>query len=174
MTRNLSHAVRAAQDATTSDVVQIVLLRITHPDLSEPLRLTLTPHELVSEEPEIFGVYSDWEGTEQLYTAVQAGAEMPGDDEGDIPEARVSLQNTPELMDAIQSFTSPKPVVDCVVVSSADTNNVEGEWLGLRIVETPFDSSTVEIRANLAHIMEEPAVQHVMTPARAPGLRGAI
>ncbi|MFX8797554.1 hypothetical protein ABTM57_19745, partial [Acinetobacter baumannii] len=58
--RILTLNTRRAVDATASDEVEIALIRITHPSIIDPVRLSTDPTSIVSIDPLIYGTYSTW------------------------------------------------------------------------------------------------------------------
>ena len=61
--RRLSLNARMMQDEQSSDEIYVVLFKVTHPDLPEPIRLSTDNTERIASEPDvIYGTRSSWGG----------------------------------------------------------------------------------------------------------------
>lgn len=171
MARRLSLNARLALDAAASDVVEVVLIRITHPELDAPVLLSTDPTTRLSIDPLSYGTRSSWRnpaGAPWLF--VLASAIVPDDLEDDIQSARIVLEALDRRMAAAVRSTTRPATVDMAVVLSSSPDQIEAEWLGLRLVDADGDSGQIVLDATRDPITQEPWPAGRMTRDVAPGL----
>jgi len=168
--RRLSLTARAAHDAASSDEVEVVLVRISHPDLEEPLRLSSDPTERISIDPLAYGTRSNWGGAPAIHWFVLASTLLP-DDVDDAPAAAtIVLEAVDRDMAAILRSTTRRATVDMAVVLAATPDVIEAEWTGLDLVAAEGDAGEIRLSISRDPITSEPWPARRMTRQVMPGL----
>lgn len=162
-----SDAARTAALDPHSPEVWIVLLELTHPSLSGPVRLASNVTCRLSSAPLRFGVRAlghDWDF---------AGIEIPiPSRNGDQPTGvKLAVDIVaPEVADLVGLSTSPAQV-RLYVVTKSTPDVVEAEYRRLEVkVSAVTENDQVEIELDRMPIWEEPVVMDRMTVDRFPGL----
>jgi len=168
--RRVSLNARAAQDAAASDEVEVLLVRITHPDLDEPIRLSSDPTERISVEPLAYGTRSAWGGTVAVHWFVLASTVVP-DDVDDAPAAATMILEAVDrdIASALRSTTARATVAMAVVLASSP-DVVEAEWTDLQLVSAEGDAGEIRLSISRDPITSEPWPSRRMTRAAFPGL----
>lgn len=173
MSRRLSMNARQAVDEPVSSEIELVLLEITHPQLSAPIRLSTDNTERLSDEPLIYGTRSSWRGakpdTEPFYW-VLAAAVVPGDDEAAPAAAQIVLENLDsEITHLLRSFTDPATIAMAVVLASSPSL-IEAEWADLQLTSAEGSASEIILTISREEIENEYFPSGRMTRQRFPGL----
>ena len=158
-------------NARSSDDPEIVLIRVTHPDLPTPIRLCTFPAERISIEPLLFGLYSTWltdDGSPFLY--VMVSAQIPGDQEEMPLGARLVFQNVDNDIATVVRGLTDKAVVDMAVVLGSSPDLIEFEVLGLRLMSADGSADDVAATIQRDNTTGEKASTARMTKSRTPGL----
>ncbi len=172
MSRRVSLNARIAHEAESTAEVDVVLVKITHPALSEPVRLSTDPTERLSLDPLSYCTRSTWpaEETKQVFSFVLLEAILPGDD-GDSPhQAQLSLElHDNDIARVLRSITTPARVdLACVKASSPDV--VEAEYLDLSLTSSEGDSGQAQLTIAREPLATEPMPADRMSRQRFPGL----
>jgi hypothetical protein len=169
----LSLNARRREDAPDSGDVEIVLIKITHPDLAQPVRLSSDNLHLIDPGPPapVRGVRSSWltaDGSPFLHVGMDALA--PGDD-GDAPSAmRFAVSNvTSDIGRALEAVTG-RAQADVGYFLSADPDSPQMELLGMFMTGFEDDPATVIIDLSYDFLGSEPHPCDRMTKDRFPGL----
>lgn len=173
MSRIVSMTARQSPDAMASDEVEVVLIKITHEDLSAPVRLTTDPTERISTEPLVYGTRSAWGGADPMtepYLFVLAYAVVPGEAE----DAPATGQILFEALDArmaelLRSITSPATFSVAVVMASSP-DLVEQQWVDLMLVSVEGDAGTITLHISREEIELNQFPAGRMSRAYFPGL----
>jgi Domain of unknown function (DUF1833) len=124
MTRNVTSAFRRTAESSFSDEVDLCFLTISHPTLSEPIRVVWDTKDF------IYGGYT--------WTGFPFDLEILSDDEQP-PQARLVIQNVdPRIGDTIRALTSP-PRLKIELLSSADFDLT----VDPRVESAPIGGNTV-------------------------------
>lgn len=169
--RLVSLNARQAADAIGSDEVEVVLFHITHPDLSEPVRLSTDNTERLSVDPLRYCTHSTWQTDDgSPFLFVLASALVP-DDKADAPTtAKLFLANLDNsIASLLRSFTEPASV-DMAVVLASSPDLVEMEALGMKLVSADGSGDQVSISLSRDPLTAEPWPSGKMTRSRFPGL----
>ena len=166
--RRVSITARTAVDATASDEVEVMLIRISHPDLEEPILVTSDPTTRISIDPPIYGTKSTWAGAvtpaEQLtYLFTFVSAMLPDDLEDQPQAATVVLEVLDHDMAAVVRSTNRRATVDMAVVLASTTDLVEAEYLGLALVSAEGDAGEIKLTISRDPITSEPWPARRMT-----------
>lgn len=170
--RRLSLNARMAQDAVSTDRIDVVLFEIEHPLLADPIRLSTDNTERLSDDPLMYCTRSTWRGADPVtepFLFILADALLPSDLD-DAPAAGkivlVSLDR--EIVGLLRSFTEPA-TIHMAVVSASAPDLVEAEWSGLDITDASWpDEITLTFSREV--IEREPFPAGRMSRARFPGL----
>lgn len=164
---------RLAQDAEGSPDIEVVLFEVTHPDMSDTIRLSTDNTERVSVDPLMFGTRSTWRGADpatEPFLFILADAKLPDESEDAPAEAQIVLMALDaKYAELLRSFLTPATVNMAVVLASSP-DEIEAEFLGLQL--TVSDIADDEITLTLSR--EEIELEHYppgrMTRSRFPGL----
>lgn len=170
--RRLSLTARQALDAPVSDVVEVVLIKISHPALDAPVRLSSDPTERLSIEPLAYGTRSTWggAGADDPYQFALMETELP-EDADDTPAAMtIYLANVAADMAAPLRSTTVRATVDIAVVLAASPDLVEYELTGLRLLSAEIDATAIKLSISHQPIVAEPFPGRRMTKAAFPTL----
>lgn len=169
--RRISINARAAHDDETTDETEIVLIKITHPDLDEPVRLSTDPTERLSLEPLAYGTRSKWQTTDKSPFMFVLLSVMVPDDKDDAPAAAtLVLEAVDNRMVDILRSTTERATVDMAVVLASSPDLVEAEWFDMRLVSASGDASEITLQISKEAVTAEPWPAARMTKARFPGL----
>lgn len=169
--RVVSLNARLANDARGSADVEVVLFRISHPLVDEPVLLSTDPTERMSVEPLRYGTRSTWpDGTLQWFRFALVSALVP-DDKGDAPAtASLVLANLDNgIAKVLRSFTD-RATVDMAVVLHTSPNLVELEQIGLKLVAAEGNDDQITLRLSRDPLTSEPWPSGRQTRSRFPGI----
>lgn len=169
--RLISMNARLALDAAATDEIEIGLIRITHPDIAEVVRLSTDPTERITTEPLVYGTHSTWltsDGSPFLFCLVSLA--VPGDQDDSPPQASLVFENVDNDVAALLRSVTDRATVDIAVVLASSPNVVEAEFLGFKLVSASGDASSVTLSISLDPVTAEPWPKGRMTRQRFPGL----
>lgn len=150
---------RLAQDAEGSPDIEVVLFEVTHPDMSDTIRLSTDNTERVSVDPLMFGTRSTWRGADpatEPFLFILADAKLPDESEDAPAEAQIVLMALDaKYAELLRSFLTPATVNMAVVLASSP-DEIEAEFLGLQL--TVSDIADDEITLTLSR--EEIELEH--------------
>jgi len=152
--RTLSAAAVASITEEATDEVWLVLVKVTHADLTDAIRVVNNIEHLTSNG--------------EVYLACPFDLELP--DEGDRPgEARIRIDNVSrDITRALRSISSAPTVrLQVILASQPDTIEMSVEGLTLRDAIYELDYITGSLRFDDITIE---AVAELITPDRFPGL----
>jgi hypothetical protein len=162
---------RAQIDAESSDQVETVLIKIDHPLLDAPLRLSSDNTERLSEEPLSYGTRSTWlteDGSPFLF--ILLGAQIP-DEQDDAPAAAsLVIANLDSDLAIALTSTTKRASVSIALVYASSPDVVEQEFLDLKLVSAEGDADQVSLSVSREPIISERYPTDRMTKERFPGL----
>lgn len=125
-----SAAYRAAFFAPETDEVLLYLVRLSHPSLTDDVRVVGDHQALVHQG--------------QTYSPAGFVLQLPEAGDGVAARARLTIENVSvELVETLQAATgAPTVTIRAVLASQPDT--VEEEWPEFELVEVGFDAVTIE------------------------------
>lgn len=171
--RRLSLNARLAPDADASSEIHVVLLRITHPSLAAPIRLSTDNTERISTEPLAYGTRSRWGGADpeqDPHLWIVASTLLPSDLEDAPAAATIILENLDSRMvELLRSFTDAA-TLDMAVVLASSPDLVEAEWTGLQLITSEISAGEISLQFSREEIELEPFPVGRMTRDRFPGL----
>jgi len=154
--RSTSLTFRQAIYAQETDEVFIVLLEIDHADFASPIRVCNDSTDITSNG--------------NVYTAYPFEIELPTDEDGDVPQARLIIDNVDRsLTEAIRSIQSP-PTVRIMVVLVSDPDTVEIDLPGFVFTNISYDVMTITGTISIENFLNEPFPGDIFTPTQFPGL----
>lgn len=153
-----ANAVESA-NASATDEVWLMLLDITHPDLSEPIRVVNNNENITSNG--------------NLYIAYAFSVELPGDND-DVPRVQLRIDNVDRvIVDSIRAIdTRPATAILRVILASAPDDIIAEFNASLQTVD--YDQYEVTGTFGTEAILSEPFPGHTFTPSSHPGLFGFI
>lgn len=174
MSRLVSLNARTAHDAQSSDVFEVVLFYITHPDLLDPVKLSTDPTTRLSIEPLRYGTKSDWlaeqYGDTTPFYFVLLNTQLPDDKEDTPAAASVTLEMLDNEFTELFRSTQKRATVHMAVVMSNTPNLIEVEWRDLKMVSAEGDNSSITLQITMEPITAEPWPYGRQTRYRFPGL----
>lgn len=165
MARVFSATAVNSQNDEESDQVWLVLVTLNHPSLTQPIYIANNTENVISQ-----GI---------TYLPIPCDIELPTED-GDNPgAASIKVDNIdPVIVNTIRNAsnardpsqaTPPYISVNFKVILASNTNQVELEFDGLRIIDTDWDATSVTGKLAFENIQTEP-VAETITPSRFSGL----
>lgn len=171
--RRLSLNARAAQDAHSTDEVEVVLITFEHAALEAPLRFSTDPTERISTEPLVYGTRSRWQGADpatEPYLFVLASVGVPSDMEEAASSAQIVLDAVDvSIAEVLRSFTD-RATAHVAVVLASSPDVVEAEWHNLKLMSAAGGDDNHPLELSRLPIEEESAPTDWFSKQRFPGL----
>mgnify|MGYP002783914438 CR=1 FL=1 len=157
MPRPLSTPALRALFASQTGEAFIVLLTLSHPTLSNPIRVCSDGQAITSNGNE--------------YVAFPFRIAMPAENEGSPPTTDLEIDNVDRsIVKAIREATGEPVKVSMSVVMASSPNQVEAGPFEFTLRNVDFDASVVRGQLQYEDILNEPFPGDTMTPSRFPGL----
>lgn len=162
-----SLTVRREFNAEVTDIVPIVLARISHASLAEPVLLSSDPTERFSADPLVYGTTS---GGSQ-WPFVVMGVSLPDEARGALASGTLVLDNIQSThSELLRSFSTPPAIIDLYMTFSHSPDVIEQTFAGLSISEIEYDGLQVRLSFRRIHVENEPFPPDNMTWQTHPGL----
>ena len=156
MSRNTSLTFRQAVYGEETGEAFIILLTLSNPGLSQPIRVSNDSVDTVSNG--------------NTYVAFPFQIELPDDTDEGPPTARLTIDNVSrEIVQAVRTVSSAVDVEISIVLSS-DPDTVEASFPDFQLRDVSYNVLTVEGRLNIESFAQEPYPAGRFDPARFPGL----
>ncbi len=157
MPRSYSSALKRKHNATAGDEVARILLEISNPALSVPIRVVNDTLDLVSNG--------------ETFVAFAFEVTLPNDARGQLPKAQLQLDNAGEdLTEWIDLSRGGKDSsVRFMQVLRSNPDNIEWE-ITLDLTNVQVTWTTVGGELGFENLLNRPAVALTYNPATAPGL----
>lgn len=156
MSRSLTALARRAVHAAETEEAFLVLLTLSHDDLSEPIRVTSDAVDTISRG--------------ETFVAFPFDLSLPDDDEGHAPRARLAIDNVGrEIVQAVRALASP-PTVLMEIVRAAEPDTVEARFADFRLTNVTYDAHLVQGELSVEDFTTEPFPANVFSPGGFPGL----
>lgn len=154
--RNISTLLQQAIFAPSTKEVILLLLKISHPNLVEPIRVANNFEPIVSQG--------------YTWSAFPFEITMPSESDDQIPIMSLKIDAVDrQIITVVRNLQGPPEVtLDIVLASQPDI--VEATVQGFRMKSVSYNNLTVEAELRLEEILTEPFPQHAFTPALFPGL----
>ncbi|WEX07367.1 DUF1833 family protein [Chelativorans sp. AA-79] len=166
MSRTVSNTFRKALYARETDEVAVCLMTVTHPELSEPIRLSTDPTQRISIDPMIYGTVSRGEN----FPFVPINVVLSEDSDDTAPTASLEIDNTDlSLIAAMRSITQAAKVkLEMVLASDPDT--VEIEFPEMMVSAVTYNASIISFTLTVDGLVAEPFPGNAFLPSTFPGL----
>lgn len=164
MPRNLSETLISSANAVETDEVYILLLTISHPNLSDDIRVTddgLMDLPLAG----VPGVVS--RGQEFIKLPFEFA--LPGDPENGTPFTKIKIDNIDRDIVAAVRAIRGKADVKAEVILASDPDNVEISLEGFQLVGVTYDRFVVEGSLTIEQFENEPYPGEYYLPSTTPG-----
>jgi hypothetical protein len=156
MSRNTSLTFRQGVFAQETGDAILILVRISHPSLSDDIRVTSNSVDTVSNG--------------ETFIAFPFDMELAQDKDDELPTARLTIDNVSrEITQAIRQITSPA-TVRTQVVRGDDPDTIEADQPDFQLRDVRYNSLVVEGTLNIETFAQEPFPAGKFDPARFPGL----
>ncbi len=155
MSRNLSPAAIASGNDESTGEVWLVLLTISHPSISPPIR--------------VVNNVEDIESRGNTFVGLPFQVELPGEDSDNAVLSTIRVDNVDrQIVGAIRSLSSP-PTCDVEVILASSANTVEIGFYDMTMRTANYDSLYIDAQLTFESIFTEP-ISCDQTPARFPAL----
>lgn len=167
MSRTLSLTMRQAMTGAETGETPVVLVEITHPDLTAPIRISSHPTERYPDHwPPVYGTTHQGE----RYYFVGLGLVWPDDQEGQPPSARMIFEAISQDQVALIRSMSGPATARIVLVLASSPDEVEAEYAQMLIAEAEYDAGQVSVPLTRDDFAGQPWPCDRMTRDRFPGL----
>ena len=172
MSRAVSINQRRNQDAVVDTEIEVVLVKLEHPNLDQPLRVSSDDTVRMSIDPPEYGTWSAWQqdgSTDEPYRFVAMAVTVP-DETNDVPsQASLVLQLLDSRIGEVLTSTYEQATVHMAVVLASSPDLVEAEWLGLKLTSAESDDGVVQLNFGMDDVLEEAWPCDRTTKQRFPG-----
>lgn len=169
--RTISFNARLAADAESTDEVEVVLIKITHPLLDQPIRLSSDNTERLSTEPLSYGTRSTWlteDGSPFLF--ILMGAQIPDETDEAAPAGNLVLANLDSDIAEVLTSTTVPALVSMALVLASSPNEIEHEFLDMQLRSAEGDGDEIVLSFAKEQVLSEKYPSDLMTKERFPGL----
>ncbi|MGH7243618.1 MAG: DUF1833 family protein [Phycisphaerales bacterium] len=157
MPRSLSATARAALFAQETGEVFLFLLVLSHPSLSEPIRVCNDQVNTTSN-----GI---------VYVAFPFQLKLPPDDDTPAPEVSLSIDNVDrKIVEAVRRCQGEPITATLSIVLASSPNVLEAGPFDFKLRQVDYDKLAVNGTLKFDDILNEPFPGDTMTPSRFPGL----
>ncbi len=154
--RTTSTTFRQAIYSESTDETFIVLLEIDHTSLAAPIRVCKNDVDITSNS--------------NVFTAYNFEIELPSDEDGNIPQAQLSIDNVDQaLTEAIRAIDTP-PSVRIMIVLGSDPDTIEVDFPDFVFTNISYNAFTITGTISVENFMNEPFPGDVFTPSMYPAL----
>ncbi len=156
MSRDTSRAARAALNAPETAETFLILLTLSHAQLTQPIRVTSDAVATASRG--------------ESFTPFPFELSLPDDNDGRPPEARLVIDNIDrQIVRAVRLLPSA-PLVLIEIVRAAAPDTVEARFEDFRLTDVSYDSQAVEGNLTVEDFTAEPFPAFLFSPGLFPGL----
>lgn len=150
-----------------TDVIIIVLLTLSTPELPESVRICSSPIEKFSDLGEnVYGCTSN----NERYLFLPFQISLPQDDKTGAVSAKLSIDNVNRQIVQYAREAKNSINVDIQVVLSNNLDYKELEYTGFKLTNVKYDAFTVSGNLSVDYLGLEPFPQGRFTPSGFPGL----
>lgn len=150
-----------------TDVIIIVLLTLSTPELPETVRICSSPIEKFSDLGEnVYGCTSN----NERYLFLPFQISLPQDDKTGAVSAKLSIDNVNRQIVQYAREAKNSINVDIQVVLSNNLDYKELEYTGFKLTNVKYDAFTVSGNLSVDYLGLEPFPQGRFTPSGFPGL----
>lgn len=172
MSRAVSYFLRAGQDAEHPEGSWIVLVKITHAALPEPVRLSSNGAR-ISEEPLRYGTMSTWlTDDESPFQFIMMGVQPPDETQQGFGEGALVLELVSSKIAETLTSTTVPAIVDMAIVMAETPNYVEWQSRRMRLRASSGDNGQVRMTFSRWPFRREAWPPHSFSRDKYPGLFG--
>ena len=142
--------------AAVTDDVLLVLLTISHPDLTDDIRVVNNTENITSSGDE--------------YLAVGFDIQLPDDEAKREPRATIRIDGVAQELTAHLRSVNSAVAVSFGVIRAATPDVIERTYPGFKLRNVEIDALTVSGELTLDDLVIEPFPAHAFVPATFPGL----
>ena len=163
---------RQWQKSWDSDDPLILLITLTHPSLSEPVRVSSDPTKFLQLDPEtqepIYGTISNG----KTFYAFPFQFTLPDQPEGSDTSVKASFQvdNVTRQYTSIIRNMQSAPVLELQFCFASDTNTIIETMPPLLVTDITYDVKTIHCELSAKDFRMEPFPSVQFYPSRFPGL----
>lgn len=146
----------------------ILLIKIDHADLDEPIYLSTDPTQRLSTETTeiVYGTVS--RGTNYVFLPLRLT--LPDEDEEGPGDMKIELDNIHQsLVPTLRSLSSPA-TFNVEMVTSDDVDTVLATWPEYLLTNASYNIETITANLTLETLYSEPFPAGTFTPSEFPGL----
>jgi hypothetical protein len=166
MSRTVSDTLKQAMFDQETDEVIVLLLTITHPDLSETYRISSDNADLLDEELQLRGTTS----RENDYNFLPMSASLPEEGDDASNTIQITIDNvSQELTEPLKSVVTPATVTAEVVLASAP-DDVEVTFPDFELTSADVDAGSIKFSLTVDVMASEPYPADNFTPSSFGGL----
>lgn len=162
----VSLSMRTSAYAENTDDIPVVLLTLTHPQISSPLLLSSDPTLRLTTEPLSYGTISKG----LTYQWVIMSVHVPDDSRDSPPRAQLVLDNVEYSAVPIFNSMTTYATISMSLVMASRPDFIERHWSGLNVVDVTVDADKVSLSISREPFTREPFPSDRMTRSRFPGL----
>jgi len=157
MSRNTSLLFRQAINAPETDQVFLVLVEISDPSFSPPIRVCNNSVDITGPEG-------------NTYLAYNFDISLPDDTEDSAPTCKITIDNVDRaLTEGIRTLTSPPTVRTMVVLASTPTV-IEADFSDFKLANITYDAMVIEGNITVESYAAEPWPGDSFIPSGFPGM----
>lgn len=156
MSRDVSLSWQQATNAEETGEAILILVRISHPALSDDIRVTSDSVDTVSNG--------------ETFIAFPFDIELASDSDDEFPTARIAIDNVSrEITQSIRQITSAA-LVQTMIVRGSEPDKIEADQPDFELRDVRYNSLVVEGKLSIETFAQEPYPAGKFDPARFPGL----
>ncbi len=156
MSRNITATTRQAIYGSETGEVFIILLTLTHPSLSAPIRISSDS--------------VDTNSRGEVFVAYPFDLTLPDDEESRATRARLVIDNVDRQIIAALRGVTTAPVVLMEIVRAAEPDVVEAVFSDFRLTNVTYDSQQIEADLGIEDFTAEPYPAASFSPSLFPGI----
>lgn len=164
--REISLNARLAAEEANSAEIEVVLIKIEHEDLDEPIKLSTDNTETISEEPLIYGTRSSWmadESPPNPFLFCIASVILPSDEEEGQQPGQIVISNVDNDVSELLQSVVTRATVHMAVVLADTPGTVEAQFRDLQITDSSCGVGTISLTVSREPIFRRPWPGYRMT-----------
>ena len=167
---NVSLNFRQAAYASETERFLIALITLSHPDITEDIRISTDPTariaEYTTDSEVIYGTVS--RGETFLFFPVRLN--LPNDTDDGPGEMSIEIDNVhQDYTEIIRELTSP-PTLTVELVMDNDLDTVEAQWPDFLLINVRYNATIIAGTLKLETLEQEPYPAGTFNPSYFPGL----
>ncbi|MCR5856000.1 hypothetical protein [Mesorhizobium sp. J428] len=169
--RTISFNARLAADAESTDEIEVVLIKITHPLLDAPIRLSSDNTERLSVDPLAYVTRSTWLTDDgSPFKFILMGTQIPDETSEEAPSGNIVIADLDSEIAEVLCSTTVPATVSMALVYASSPDVVEHEFLDMKLRSAEIDGDQIVLSFSKEPVLEESYPAARMTKERFPGL----